>query len=369
MRRLTERISSDLFLVLTSLGIACVIWLIAKGNDRGQETLRVPLVLVNKPLNVVVRLPRDFVQVTATFAKSVQAHVTPANFAMQLDWNDFADQRWCGIEDFAKSPALTLELRNVRPAPGLVPTLRDRIQRHVTFLAIDPPKVFIEAKLITRVVKVDVATTGSLPEGFTSRSLTSVATGPILVTASAKRFAELGTVAETSSVLVSTDPVDLSERRGAFKEPVRLRLPDDVELVDKSQQQIDVVGSISEEIIQKVLDRVAIVIPAPQDNVTVEYGQKSATVGVLIPKRFASDLRSSQLVVQATRFPLLQAGEETTVTLRAGFADSASVSPDVVRSTRFLWVAPRVLRVVYSWRKGPTPGPAPTQPAKPAPAR
>ena len=366
MGNLSERISSDAFLVLTSLVVACVIWLIAKGNDLGQEMLRVPIVLVNKPANIIARLPVETAQVTATFAKSMQAHMTPANFQIEVDWNDLVDQRWCGIEEFAKSPPMPLEPRDVHPVLSLGQSLRERIQRRVTFMAIEPPKLSIEARFITRLAKVALETTGKPADGyFVSGPVEPASKDPIVLTAPLQRFIDLGAAEQTSAVLVSAEPVDLANRKASFSDTVRLRLPPDVELVNRDQQRIEVEVPVAEAIGQRVLEKIPIVVQSGDSDLSVEYGQKTASVCIQAPKRLLYLVKPGDIVVLASPSPRGGEEGESTVTLRASFANP-SVSAEIVRSTRFLWVSPVLLRVAYTWRETPeessipTPIPTPT---------
>ena len=194
-----HRISSNVFLILISFAIACVIWMIAKGNDRGQQRFRATILLANVPGNVVARPRLPSVEVSAGYPQSLQIYMSNSAFQAVVDWNDQTDTRWCGVGDFADSPPLPI--KEIRPVGSLDENIRDRISREVAFTAIQPSKVSIEGKFITRPASLFIPTKGRPAEGFQlAGPIQPTIKRTILLTASADRFRDLN-AADRKSVV------------------------------------------------------------------------------------------------------------------------------------------------------------------------
>ena len=348
MSRSTSRVTSDLFLVLTSLAIAFVIWLIAKRNDLGKESFSIPLRIQDVPANITVRLPHDHVQVTATFPQSVAVHVKAANFEAVLDWDAVGDPRtWrpVGSGDTLQSSQITINSdRDIRPAESVSDSLRGSL-RDVRFTSIDPSKIVVEAQFIVRPARIVFRTSGKVADGYRFVGpIVPQVERTILLTASPERLANL-TEEGKGAIDVMTDKIDLSGVKENFVKTVNLHLPDDVELVHTEDRRVDAQVKVVQIVETRAVEGVTIDIRSLDEDLVAEYSPKIATVTVKAPQGQMKKLTAKDFVVHAVQLPQERDGSEATVVLKAEFSTEAS--PEAIEKAEILSVVPETLRVKF----------------------
>ena len=350
MPRLSSRITSDLFLVLTSLAIAFVIWMIAKRDEMDQENLRVPIRLVNVPPNINAQIGREQVQVAVTFPKSLRAHMRGENLVTSIDWDELPlpPRDWCGVENFAESPPLTLRGSHVHPAPDLSDDLRSWIKRQMQCTSVEPAKVTIKGRFITRLARIAFRTEGAVAEGYRLTGVTSSAGATALLTASPARLDDLERKSGGKPIEVPTEKIDLTGRTDSFIETVRLQLPPQTELVDLDRR-LEAHGAIHPIYAAHTGSRLHLGLHPLNENQTLSYTPATAQVRVRGPERIVKELKSTDFIVRPARPPLAQPGVETTVALNAAFSDSAS--RQIIDAVTIRSVSPEVLFVRYDLRK------------------
>jgi hypothetical protein len=348
LNRSTSRIGSDLFLILTSLAIAFVIWLIAKRNDLGKESLSVPVMVKGKPANLNVRVSHDHIQVAATFPQSVAFQVKPASFAAIIDWDALGDPRdWntVGNNESVKSLLFTLNSdRDIQVASSVADAVRGRL-RDVRFSSVDPPKITIEARFVTRPARIVFPTKGKVADGFRL-------TGPILpkvdrtvlLTASRERFAQIAPP-DNAPIEILADEIDLSGLNASLDKTVYLHLPDGVEVLDPEDRRVDAQIPIQEIIETRAIEGVPVGIKPLNEELTAEYAPTTVTLTVKAPQHLLKELRTGIFVVRPVQLPQERDGAEATVALRADFLPGTPT--DVTENVKILSIAPESLRVKY----------------------
>ncbi|MBN1867764.1 hypothetical protein JW916_10770 [Candidatus Sumerlaeota bacterium] len=348
MSRSTNRITSDLFLILTSLAIAFVIWLIAKRNDLGRESFSIPVSVQGGPANLEVRLSTDVVQVAATFPQSVAFQIKPVNFAAVLDWDALGDPReWntVGNDESVKSLQVALSPdRDIRIASSVADAVRNRL-RDVRFVSIDPGKIAIEARFVTRPARIVVPTKGQVAEGFRfAGPVTPKVNRTILLTAAPERFARLG-ADENDPVQILTDEIDLSGLSAPLDKTVYLHLPEGVEVLDPDDRRIDARIDVQEIIDTGAIVGVPVGIKPLNAELTAEYEPTTVTVTVKAPQHLFKELRVGVFVVRPLQLPPERDGAEATVALRADFAPGTPT--EVTENVKILSISPESLRIRF----------------------
>ncbi|HPS01478.1 MAG TPA: hypothetical protein PLA90_08040 [Candidatus Sumerlaeota bacterium] len=360
MKRVSERVSSDLFLILVSLAMACVVWLVVKENDLSQDTYDVPIKVVNAPPNVLTRLPRSTVQVTANVPKSIAARLHSGNFQIALDWEtDLPSARsWCGASRFEASPAIELETSRNIISPLLSRDLKERFKRTIKILMIEPSSLRVEARYISRATRVHFFTRNRPPDGF--RLVEPVEADSnypeILVTATENRFAELDASAPDAMIALDTKEINLADRTESFSEPIELVLPPDVALVP-GHDQLRARVRIEENQTTRTIEGVTILIPPPKGNLTPSYEPRVASVVLHGPERVIKSVKPSDLVVRPTTDPDETRREPQILDLMAAYSSSAG--PNVTFMVEIRSMAPKTLMLQFREGAAPVPTPVP----------
>ena len=252
MPPLRRRITSDLFLALTSLAIAFLIWMIAKRSGQDQEPLVLGVRLTNVPPHIEARLTQQNVQAMLAFPKSINPYMVPGNFLIEIDWVDFPDpQTWCGHSDYAQSPPISIEAADLKPADSLGEDIRRRIGRQVGVRSIEPRRITAEARYHTRLAQIVVETKGRLTEGYRLAGPIVPNVGQtVLLAGSPDRFEELAR-AGIDPIVIATEEVDLSDRSQRFVAHARLILPEETYLIDPASPRIELDVPV-EEVVEKV---------------------------------------------------------------------------------------------------------------------
>jgi hypothetical protein len=363
VKRVSERVSSDLFLILVSLAMACVVWLVVKESDLGQEIFTVPIKVVNAPANVITRLPRDTVQVTANVPKSIATRLHPENLQIVLDWeNDLPVARsWCGATRFESSPLIELETSRNIVSPLVSRDLKERFQRSIRVLMIDPSSIRVDARYISRRAKIRFLTRNRPPEGYhLIEPIEADESNPeILLTATESRFTELNATAPDSFIPLDTKEINLADRTEAFSEPVELQLPPDVALVP-GHDQLRARVRIEQTQTTRTLEGVTILVPPPKGNLTPTYEPRVASVVLHGPERLVKSVKPSDLVVRPMTDPDETKREPQILDLMAAYSSSAVLNLTLMVEIRS--VAPKTLMLQF--REG---APVPTPTLNPVP--
>ncbi|HUT23200.1 MAG TPA: hypothetical protein VM492_02530 [Sumerlaeia bacterium] len=367
MDRFERRVSSDLFLMATALVIAFAVWTIAKRGDFIQETVTLNLRLRNVPENILAEPMVRQAQITLAVARTMSARILPSQFVVEVDWNDLPNPReWCGVEDFRPSPPIALDFGHIQRTGSVASsaTAEDDLQQQafaaagalpIRYILIEPSRIQVKAKFITRVARPEFRTKGKPADGYRLVEPITSSAGAILLTASEERLKELAPpgadgddgVGAEGAIEISTEEIDLADKRFSFSEVVRLRLPPGTDLVYRDQR-IEARVNIEEIIVKRTIDGVAISVQPADRNLVARYAPEQAAVTVSGPEHILRDLEAEDFSVRPSQPPQEQGGLESTVDLKALF--SAKAAARTVESVTILSVSPETLRLRFDWR-------------------
>lgn len=331
MKLASSHVSSDLFLILTSVAIAFVVWLIAKEGELGQESFNVPVHLRNVPANIEATLPFNSVRLLTSEPKSVGAQLRADCFSVELDWDRLANPRtWCGTRKPEPSPAVPLDPSLVVLSGQINEDLKQQIRRSVQYLEIQPGRLSVQGRYVTRPARIVVKTRNNVAEGYELDGPIAVTDSrDVLLTAPPTRFAELGAKGPDDPVEVQTKEIDLADRRETRPETVPLVLPEGVELASGEDARIEVRVPVKAKVITRTLENVPLVITTQNKNLDAQYTERTAEVTVRGPEETVQSLKAADLVVHPAGALNEEAGKDATVKLTANLVDTI---PDDVRS-------------------------------------
>ncbi|NQU43031.1 hypothetical protein HQ520_07085 [bacterium] len=341
----SDRLSSNLFLITTSLVIAFVIWMIAKRGEQTVETFSVNLVLRNVPQNVLAIVEPDRINITFPVPNRIRGRVQRDIFRVEYDFSKGLPEArsWCGIQDYRPSKPLDIEPRDIRILPTVDSDLRHAIEKQLQYADIGAGNVVAKGKLITRSARLVFPTAGLPPSGFhQAEPVRPQNAGTILLTASPARFSEL-VPEEDAPIPIETEGIDLTDHRETFTINVGLRLPEDVELVHSEYRLIPAIVSIEE--VLRTIEEVSVVSPPSVPTLNLEYTPRLAKVTVRGPQEALDRLVSSNLIVHPAEAITPQPGLEISVPLQAGL--TPDTSPDLVQTITVKSVTPEVMILKY----------------------
>ena len=337
-------VSSDLFLICTSLMIASVVWVIAKGGNLGPVRFTLPIQLKNVPANFDATLAPDSSEgvIEVTLPNSLHSQVQPGHFTIEVDWSKVRridPEKWCGIDKRNESAPVEIGSENVRLSSNVPESLRRRLQEHsLQMTLVEPEVVVVEARYYTRKAKVQFRTTGKPAEGF--RLAAPVAPEVVkdtLVTAAPEVLAALDPDGD-GYIPVPSDEISLAGKKETFQRDVGLNLPDGLQLVHAEDGKISVPIRIEPVTSMRQVTGVPIVIHSPEENLAVAYTPQEAAVKIEGPEAKVQRISPTQLVVRPAEILQGYDGLETVVPLRPGFGDD--VPPDLRDGIKVLSVSP-----------------------------
>ncbi|MFH0793198.1 MAG: hypothetical protein V2A74_04115, partial [bacterium] len=256
--RLRPSTSSDLLLILVSVFIAFVIWLIAKQADVETQTLAVPVVAEDVPNNVIVRVLPDRIPVIFQYPKGQESQLLPSNFQILIhqNWEEQA-----GTEDFEKhTHPLEISDVDLSKVPPTIKPIRLSDQRTC--------QLFV--KFITAKASVRSKYIGSPAEGYQLEGAPAAEPAEFVVTGSQSTLDRL-TGNGTKLLELETEPVDLSGMSRNDLLRSKVVFPEGVKPVNHENEEVTVSISITEQLEERVFEKVPIAIKALSATLEARY--------------------------------------------------------------------------------------------------
>ncbi len=355
-RNPNRNLSSDAFLVATSLFIAFVIWIIAKSGDIDTVTLTVPLRLENVPQNVEAKLSQEQVQVTISAPQNIIRQLSNnAYYKFEVDWKkQFPDPRsWCS-DPWAMNKSSEFALSKVKHVAFtsiLSSEARQRFEEKVKFLLIEPESIHAIGKYITRRSIVEFPTQGSVLEGYKLLgSIQPTTSRNVLLLASNEVFEALGAKDQDDIVKIKSEVIDIDNAHESFNKTVRLILPQYTELFYREDSRIEVRVSIEEIIDSRTISGVPIVFQPLNESLDVRYAPTTATLSVRGPVHILKNLTVGDFTVRPDA-PQEQDGLEVTVGLKASFSPQSELSAGAVKKVTIVKMEPEAVLLKFQQRR------------------
>jgi hypothetical protein len=358
MKLASSRVSSDLFLMLTSVAIAFVVWLIAKEGELGQESFNVPVYLRNVPANIKATLPLSAVRLLTSEPKSVGAQLRADFFIVELDWDRLPNPRnWCGTREKEGSTAVTLDPSRVVLSDQIQISedLKQQILRSVQYLEIQPNRMQVQGQYVTRPAHIVFKPINSVAKGYELGPITLTdSSRDVLLTASPAVFEALNAKGPDDPVDVPTKEIDLAARRETQTETVALVLPDKVEMANGEDPRVEVKVPVVENIQTVTIADVPVVVTPQNKSFDVEFAQQnSVEVIVKVPEQMVDAVKApANWLVHPTTLPDETVGKEISVKVSAELV--STVSPEVRKAVQMLSTNPSSVKIKFKQRITPS---------------
>lgn len=277
-----ERIKSDSPLAGAALVVSFIIWVMARQGSLETDRVIVGVELDREmPSNVEIDWSPRQIPIVVSFPQSQRGRIVPQAFYIQLDTESVLGDDpvvYGGIEKPTEHTAeLTLDHVHTRDLPQSV-----RVTR------IGPPQsITVQARLLTRRVRIEATTEGTLPTEFELRGEIRVQPAEALVTAPYSILQELTEIHPA----LRTTPIDLTGRTEDFIEYAQLELGPGVRLIEPASPRVEVLVEIKEREISRVIRNVPVrlFVVAPGIRAVVTPGRVAVRVKGKISKAYELD--------------------------------------------------------------------------------
>ncbi len=337
MKRASKNFSIDWYLLGVSFAIAFVLWMIAKERNIERLTISPSVVLEGVPANIEASPSSNQVQLSMDVRESIKSQVKSEYFKVGLKWDVmFSDVSWVGLNEMRSSPKYDLETSQDYVDQNLGVKLKRRLARGVQqIVSMEPSAISVDARFITRPLIIELQTQGKLSDGYklAAQPKLDKPEQTIYVTASQKRFQELGLPKSQDSLQAEPLDVNIADRSETFfatLELANIKLPDGVNIAPNQPQTVGIKVLIAEITETRDIENATVTMNPVNNGLVYSYEPKSATVTVTGPLRIVKTLQSTDiLIVPETSPDETRIGQTQSVPLKAIFSSSA---PDEARA-------------------------------------
>jgi len=332
-----------------ALGLAIIVWVIAKSGETREARLRVPIEVSSVGPQVEVEVKPELMDVLVRYGREASPYISSENFKFVVDASSLQDN--LGIS--WKSMTIGLSDKNWVPN---IPSAR------VDLAKIGQQGSTVEVRMryaaVSAIIKPNIVGQDQLPEGYQLQSPVKVTPREVYLIGDPDKLATLSLDELTSRVQLKTEAISVAGRTESSLESAEILLPPGVSLVQRSTNLAEVNLEIQEVQTVREIKKIPLEFQAiAQDTISMKYSTRSAAVRVFGPQ---SLLR--QLVPESFRVNLVRPQEEipgtrATVPLEVHFALSV---PDEIRNrVQIQGIEPSALQIDYvardpSWTESST---------------
>lgn len=348
-----QRLKEHGRLAAMALGLAMIVWIIAKAGETREAKIRVPIEVagVGPQVEVEVRPPET--EVIVRYGQEASPYISSENFKFVIDGSNM--QNDLGVS--WKSVYMSLSDKNW---VANIPSVR------VDLAKIGGQSSSVEVRMrynaVPAIVKAEVVGQDQLPEGYQLISPVKVTPREVNLIGDPDKLAALTRDDLTSRVVLKTAPVSVAGRTASSLESVEIVLPTGVSLVQRNSNLADVNLEIQEVQTVREIKNVPMDFQAvAPDTIVMKYSPQIASVRVKGPQSLLKQLTAESFRVSLVRPQEEVPGASQNLPLEVHFA--SSVPDDVRNRVTIQGIDPGALQVQYqardvNWADGATTAPA-----------
>lgn len=335
------RVKEQLRLGAMALGLAIIVWMIAKAGETREAKLTIPIEVTSVGPQVEVQVIPEEISVIIRYGREASPYISSENFRFVVDASSLEEN--LGVS--WKSMTLSLSDKNwVANIPSA------RVDLAKIGLQGSTVEVRMRYNAVPAVIKPEIVGLDRLPDGYQLASPVKTTPREVYLIGDPDKLSGLPHDEITGRVQLKTAPISVAGRTESSLESVEILLPGGVSMVQRSSNLAEVNLEIQEvqtvrEIEDIPLDFQAI---AP-DTVAMRYSTRSASVRVFGPQ---SLLR--QLSPESFRVSLVRPQEEVPGTVRDLPLEvhfTSSISDEIRSRVLIQGIEPNSIRVEYVARE------------------
>lgn len=341
------RIKEQLRLIAMALGLAIIVWMIAKAGETREAKLTIPIEVTSVGPQVEVQVIPEEMPVLIRYGREASPYISSENFTFIIDAGTMQEN--LGVS--WKSMTMSLSDKNwVANIPSARVDLANIGLRGSTV------EVRMRYNAVPAVVKPEIVGLDRLPDGYQLVQPVKVAPREVYLVGDSDKLSELPVDDTTSRVQLKTAPVSVAGRTDGGFESVEILLPAGISMVQRSSNSAEVNLEIQEVQTVRTISDIPLDFQAvAPDTVTMKYSVRSASVRVFGPQSLLRQLSPESFRVGLVRPQEEIPGQVRDVPLEVHFA--TSISEEIRNRVLIQGIEPNSIRAEYVARQ-PVPAPA-----------
>lgn len=309
MKLKRRKVSSDFVLALSALLISFVIWLIAAEADFDTDNLTVPIKLVNAPKNYQIEIIPNEAIITVQYPKSLKSSIISPNFFVEIDLNN--------VLEFARREPDISTTWVITTADVQKQNVTERVK--VIEIA-QPKRLAIQAKMYIENAMITPVVNGELKPGYRLAEKPSVRPPQLKVTGPPALLTQLKKQSG-DQITLKTTPIDITGESTPFFRTVKVILTEGLELVNPTEEFVQVIFGVTEVEETKQIRNVPILIKTFTQNLTVDYSPQVATIEIKAPRSLIQELSANDFYCEPVQPIQETVGFQGKVAIEAKFRE------------------------------------------------
>ncbi len=336
-----QRVKEQLRLVGMALGLAIIVWMIAKSGETREAKLTIPIEVVSAGPQVEVQVIPEEMPVIIRYGREASPYISSENFTFVIDASTMQEN--LGVS--WKSMTMSLSDKNwVANIPSA------RVDLANIGLQGSTVEVRMRYNAVPAVIKPEIVGLDRLPDGYQLVQPVKVTPREVYLIGDLDKLAGHTGDDLTSRIQLKTVPVSVAGLTESSLESVEILLPAGISMVQRSSNLAEVNLEIQEVQTVRTISDIALNFQAvAPDTVTMKYGIRSASVRVFGPQSLLRQLSPESFRVGLVRPQEEVPGQVRDVPLEVHFA--TSISEEIRSRVLIQAIEPNSIRVEYVARQ------------------
>jgi hypothetical protein len=335
------RLKEQLKLGGMALGLAIIVWMIAKAGETREAKLTIPIQVTSVGPQVEVQVVPPEIPVIIRYGREASPYISSENFTFVVDASNMQED--LGVS--WKSMTLSLSDKNwVANIPSA------RVDLAKIGLQGSTVEISMRYNAVPAVIKPEIVGLDRLPDGYQLVSPVKSSPREVYLVGDPDRLSKLPVDDITSRVVLKTAPISVAGRTGSSLENVEILLPAGVNMVQRSSNLVEVNLEIQEVQTVREIDDIPLNFQAvAPDTVTMVYTTRSTSVRVFGPQSLLRQLSPESFRVSLVRPQEEVPGTVRDVPLEVHF--TSSISEEIRSRVLIQAIEPNSIRVEYVARE------------------
>ncbi len=346
-----QHLKEQLRLVAMALGLALVVWLIAKAGETREAKLTIPIEVTSVGPQVEVQVIPNEMPVLIRYGREASPYISSENFRFVVDAGTMQENLGVSWKSMTMSLSEKNWMANIPSA---------RVDLANIGLQSSTVEIRMRYNAVPAVVRPEIVGLDRLPDGYQLVQPVKVTPREVYLVGDSDKLSALTQDDITSRVQLKTAPVSVAGLTESNLESVEILLPPGVSMVQRNSNLAEVNLEIQEVQTVRAISDIPLDFQAvAPDTVTMKYSVRSASVRVFGPQSLLRQLSPESFRVGLVRPQEEIPGQVRDVPLEVHFA--SSISEEIRSRVLIQGIEPNSIRAEYVAKQStPAPAVAPT---------